>query len=367
MASQTKTSPTEKDTKTDTVLKIATFNIDTAIREENAMNPEFLKSSKKPELQEYFKQLEIIKNISIDTDKSKIEFEKAHETYSKEKQSLETHSIVIQKQREYINLHFKLEEAKNHAESLKYYDTRWNNRCLEVVKMINESNADIICLQELQNLETSKYDLKTFLAMLLPYDNSYTYYCEYKDAFALAILYKRSKVTSIAFDIFHYETDMSNTLVCYGIKFKYVGNDKTFWIYNTHWSTKSQRRDSAVTTLTNKFKDFKEPLLILGDFNMFKKEDGDKQRDLILKWSEDLAYPLTNASGTFYGYIHDDYNYPINNMARLDHIFSKFFTKVGNAIAVGVSQELLQKRAYPSDHLMIMVECVPNYNFKEKV
>ena len=91
-------------------------------------------------------------------------------------------------------------------------------------------------------------------------------------------------------------------------------------------------------------------------FNFFNDREGIPQRNGMLCHFTDLAYPLKNLSGTFYGYSHDEFKRDINNMSRLDHIFTKGFKKIDDATAHGWSREMLEKREYPSDHLMIIVD-----------
>ena len=234
------------------------------------------------------------------------------------------------------------------------FDTRFNNRCSLIMNLINNCGADIVCLQELRSLSTSKYDIKTFLS-LLNYDYQYMYYSELEDSFALAILYDRKKFHPVDMNSFNLH-NINNNKICFGIKFKNISTKEIFWVWTTHWAIEENLKWDAAYKITGMLGECSEPLIICGDYNLFDDMDGNKQREWLLDYFTDQAFPLENLSGTFYGYNVDKGKKEISKMSRLDHMFSRNMIKTTNAVAIGVTQELLEKRSYPSDHLMIMVE-----------
>lgn len=262
-------------------------------------------------------------------------------------------------------------------------DTRWDNRCPLVASLINTCGADIVCLQEVRTLETSKYNLKTFLSML-NYDHHYVYYSEKKNEMALVILWNSSKFIPMAFDLGYYDNPpladgsvpVDNKEMCYfGIGFKEISEPlasfKTvgtstgvnFWVYNTHFSVAEARKWASVNNLVAKFSEDSKNMVIAGDFNFFSDMDGDKQRRKMLEvFPVDLAYPITSPialPGSFIGFDNNAFKKTPDTMARLDHVFARGFTRVGEVTAFGATLENLTNRTYPSDHVMLMIDVVP--------
>ena len=57
------------------------------------------------------------------------------------------------------------------------------------------------------------------------------------------------------------------------------------------------------------------------------------------------------------GFEHDEFKQPFDKMSRLDHIFCCSRIISDNASAFG-DMDLVKKRQYPSDHLMIVCNIV---------
>jgi len=244
------------------------------------------------------------------------------------------------------------------AEEKKIMINQWDNRFQKVVDLINNCGADIIALQGLRNLETSKVGVKEFLNKL-KLDHAYQYYCEYNVAFCAAILYNRSKYYPVDFHQFHYHGTPQNDRICFGAKFKCVSSEKYVWVFTTHLDLEEKKKWQSVDRLIKEFDEKHrdpEPIVIGGNFNFFDDLEGIQQREKMLEWFEDFAYPLEGLSGTFLGFDHDPEKKEIDAMFRIDHIFCKNVKKVGQAKPVGVTKDLLENRTYPSRHIMITVE-----------
>lgn len=237
-------------------------------------------------------------------------------------------------------------------------ETRFDTRWPAIKKQIIASNVDVLCLQELRNLETSKISVPCLLyeLSLLGYDYRHAYYGPDDVSFALAIFYKRERffVTDVLQWILPGEIKPTLTRIVLGLRLRDLQNKHEFYVCNTHFGLGEAEKEASVTYLVTQLAMLQRPYLCAGDYNFFDDRDGAKHRALLLQDSVDLAHPLVNASGTFIGFAHDEFRQPFEKMSRLDHIAAtrhKWET-VEAAHAIGDMKQV-QSRCYPSDHLMI--------------
>lgn len=247
--------------------------------------------------------------------------------------------------------------------------TQWDNRCNKIIAMINNDKYDVVCLQELRNHDTSIMRIKGFLNSLTKYDYSYTPYCEFNTSFYVAILYNSAKFIPVAYDQFHYNNCPENDKICYGVKLKFKNSNNYFWVYTTHLSMDSNDKTRSMNIIADKLGKSTEPVIIAGDYNLFNDDNGDMLRHMATQYFEDMAYPLNGLQGTFIGFDDDEHKAKsLLDMSRLDYIFCRNIKKVNDAEAVDFTAETLNKRDYPSDHLMITVTLViPDTNINSWV
>lgn len=245
-----------------------------------------------------------------------------------------------------------------------YEETKWDNRYESVLKLIEKADADILCIQELRNLDTSKIGVKRFLSLFPEnYDFEYAYYSENEHSFALATLYNRTKYYVVNSRRFRYTDRVDEGQICLGLNFVDKETRESFWVYNTHFSIHEEFKWNSVNKVIAELGTTNDKMLIAGDYNFFDDRDGTKQRQKMSEYFIDIAHPLYDSydndckmlSGTFIGFEHDDFKREYENMSRLDHIFSRNIKSSEVAIGFGATEELLRTRKYPSDHLMVRV------------
>ena len=251
----------------------------------------------------------------------------------------------------------------------KYEKTKFDNRWPLILSYIKECNADIICLQELRNLDTSSVKVNDILynISLLGYDYKHAYYGPDKTSFAQAIFYRREKffITDIEIHFLPLEDETKPTktknILC--VTFNHINTDihREFVVCSTHFDFEESVKEKSSYFLRDLIKSDIPgdiPFLCAGDYNFFDDRDGIKHRDILLGKPydiHDMIYPLSNASGTFMGYEHNQFKQPFDKMSRLDHVFSQLVFRYKDAFVFG-DIELIKKREYPSDHLMIVLD-----------
>ena len=258
----------------------------------------------------------------------------------------------------------------------EHEETKMDVRFGKIFSVIQAADADIVCLQELRTLETSRYGVKDFVTGLmdLGYDVAYEYYTPRKSSFALAIAYRRDKFFPSYLKKYTYHAvsgenpGAESNLIYFGIRFRDVRGPgaPSFWIFSTHLAMEEGRKWEAVNKLKKRFlaDTWTEPFLIAGDYNFFDDRDGGAQRTALLSHGlTDLAHPVSTPdgsvlSGTFIGFDHDEHKCAPEAMSRLDHVFARGIERVGpSATAVGVTLDVLARRTYASDHLAIAIDC----------
>jgi endonuclease/exonuclease/phosphatase family metal-dependent hydrolase len=270
----------------------------------------------------------------------------------------------------------------------KFEETKWINRKERVIKIINEIDADIVCLQELRNLDGNE-TINQFLSRF----TQYHYKLEYRNpstySFGNAILYKPTKIyptktmknwlsktPDIVSDSFvNKEGDIPKGFgfIIMGILFHHVENGKIvvgkepFWVYNTHLGLEEKLKEEQVKSIINILD--VNTMILCGDFNFFPDKDGDKQRLMLTTHLNDLgkgAKTLQGRSieGTFVGYEHDEFKADLSNMvSRLDNVFASKDVHAESAILytrtmLTPEPEELTSRSTPSDHLPLIVTIV---------
>jgi endonuclease/exonuclease/phosphatase family metal-dependent hydrolase len=248
------------------------------------------------------------------------------------------------------------------------FETMFDNRWPLIKEMIKDSNVDILCLQELRNLETSSFKVCDVIYEIdkMGYDHSYTYYGSDKLSFALATFYRRDKflLEQQMVQDFPLADEYKPHLrkIVMFTSMKCLATNKTFVVGNTHFGMTEHEKNESTKKLKDIFDSMTRnelPYICAGDFNFFDDMEGQQQRSLLLETSKDIAYPLSNASGTFMGFKQDQFKKSFDEMGRLDHIFiNDRIMSINQAYAFG-DMKLVQKREYPSDHLMIVANfCV---------
>jgi len=235
------------------------------------------------------------------------------------------------------------------------FDTRWD----KIYEYITKLDADILCLQELRNLETSKIKVNDLLYYIskLGYDYKHVYYGPDDISFALAIFYKRDKF--FVSNVFSHLLPIPNNIkenmskVILRLNLTCIKSKKSFVVCNTHLGLDEVEKSLAVSYLSNRFLKNIGSFLCAGDYNFFDDRRGIEQRNDMLSNSIDLAFPLENIIGTFMGYNHDEFKQPFEKMSRLDHVFSNGIKRIGDFASVYGDIEMIKNRTYPSDHLLI--------------
>lgn len=153
-----------------------------------------------------------------------------------------------------------------------------------------------------------------------------------------------------------------------------VKDTSPFWVFNVHFDIDEEVKTKSsyklleiIRIVTNG-----QPYLVCGDFNFFpcnfiSTAQGDKQREILTSEMADLGKDALTLSGkklegTFIGYEHDRFKADLKEIiTRADHIFgSKTVEKVGfsilyNKTMLDEEPQELTTRDYPSDHLPLIV------------
>lgn len=232
-------------------------------------------------------------------------------------------------------------------------DVRWPR----ILEQIKDCRPDILCLQELRNLTTSVVTVPRALYEVsqLGYDYKHAYYGPDRMAFAMAIFFRREKF---------FPTQLHLQLlppgkIFLGVQLRCITSAKQLTVYSTHFGLDEAEKTRACEYLCDWLDERREAYLCAGDYNFFDDLDGSAQRQRMLHHNlrQDLAHPLSNASGTFMGYESNEFKQPYDKMSRLDHVFASTASikRCGEARAWG-DMEQVRQRTYPSDHLMIYLE-----------
>jgi endonuclease/exonuclease/phosphatase family metal-dependent hydrolase len=256
---------------------------------------------------------------------------------------------------EWSLVQFNIDQANREEKHLStQFDVRWPR----LLALIKSRDADIVCLQELRNLLTSKIQIRHILFEMgeIGYDHVHAFYGPDQISFALGTFYKRNKLfvsnTTIHLLPLADEKKPNISYVILNVQFRSTTSGKTFRVLNTHFGLGEEEKLAYAQATKDLLKTIEEPFLCAGDYNFFDDRDGGIHRKILLEHFKDIAFPLHNVSGTFMGFDHDEFKQPFDKMSRLDHVFSNQIILESLPVAWGNMEEV-KTRTYPSDHLMI--------------
>jgi len=285
---------------------------------------------------------------------------------------------------ENLHINYSNEEIKIKVMQYNIYFKYKEDR---VIKLINDVNADIVCLQEVAQIPGTK-SINKFLSNF----DQYYYELAYRDAkegsFGQAILYKKDKFYPLK-TVKQWISDTSNmvsntydtgnlTYLLFGTQFMHISNNKIvtnkapFWIFNTHFGIPEDTKTKSAHKTVQLIKSLVEydEYLLCGDFNFFPDKDADKQRKIFTDEMIDFgkgAKTLSglNIEGTFIGMHYDPYHININNHSsinsRLDHIFgSTGFSSLNPTLysktMLDIEPKDMMVSDFPSDHLPLVID-----------
>lgn len=272
----------------------------------------------------------------------------------------------------------------------KFESTKWNSRVERIEKLILDTKADIICLQEMRRLPDAVKTVNQFLSSFEEYYFDIGYRNSNLLSFGQATLYNPNKffakqvVKKWLSDTPEIMSDTFSTspagscgfaYLVLGTQFQFVfegkvvENVKPFWVFNTHFALDEEVKRKSCIALLKIVKEIAkdEEFVVSGDFNMFPDKEGALHRSIITKELQDLGKgALTlggkHVEGTFVGFEHDEFKADLSNMvSRLDNIFGSshivgtnptLYTKT----MLDVEPEELTTRDYPSDHLPLLLD-----------
>lgn len=255
----------------------------------------------------------------------------------------------------------------------------WDHRCSQVLDVLNKERADIICLQQLRDLDDAKYS-----AMYIPknLDDMYAthmFECDaYRCTFHLLIAYNRHKFFVDDVDIIPYVDDVHHTQrrIAAGLKLVPKNKSPAFWVYTTHIHLCDDLKERSVDILVDRLSKKNMPIVFAGDLNLYLGKKGKQQYQALVNGMHekgvqfnDMTYPLfiqdganeLALRGTFFGYPYDDNVREVvvdsdgvmQGLTPLDHVFGSRIVQLGFAQVVGMdAQEVLNKTTL-SDHVGI--------------
>lgn len=288
-----------------------------------------------------------------------------------------------------------------------YDNTKWTNRCARVRAVLEQSNADVICLQELRTLpvDGQAQTPEQFLSSI----KGYRFCLEYRSpnplSFGQAILYKADRFFALSTckrwlsdtpTVFSesWPSDSAlphlRTSIVSGVHLAVMNKDdvlagaldsavSSFWVFTTHYNlaeyVKTRSCHATIEIVKSLTSADNTPWVLTGDLNFFPDGDGDTQRALLTSAGfRDLGQKAVTSQGgvpldaTFVGFEHDLHRKPspFTSASRLDHIFASApFEVVSNPILItntmnpqldGAIAELSSPNSLPSDHLPLLVE-----------
>lgn len=249
-------------------------------------------------------------------------------------------------------------------------------------RVAKHAPIDILCIQEMRNLTTSKMTVDEFVAhvtRLFPnFAAATSYYNDTQLPFAGAVFYDRLRFGLVRTERIPYDTETGNPEHVRSHLLVVLREIKTgieLAVVNVHPALHEDHKWKALAALHQVGerywgKDAEAACIVAGDFNFFDDKDGGAMRDSMLQEWHDAAYPLMHypstkvMSGTFLGYPHDAFHRPVNAMSRLDHVFLNGMVEPLPGIGyvaltyttddTPVSEE--SRAQEPSDHLPVRVQ-----------
>lgn len=286
----------------------------------------------------------------------------------------------------------------------KYESTKWNNRYKRIRALIEEIDADVVCLQEFRKLPGAELTTEQFLASL----SGYRFVVDYRNAgplaFGQAILYKPEKFYALEHRKF-WLSDTPDTVsdtwsvqaggttgfgyIVSGLLLAPVDGERIvhgarpLWVFNTHFGLEEDLKMRSARCLKGHVdactqRGEKYPFVVCGDFNFFPDRDGSAQRRVLTAPSQEAgAVPWRDLGrdaatlggrrieGTFIGYDHDQFKADLAAPnSRLDHVFCSQNLRAASPPVLYTKTMLpeepaeLTTRDYPSDHLPLVVSVV---------
>jgi endonuclease/exonuclease/phosphatase family metal-dependent hydrolase len=152
------------------------------------------------------------------------------------------------------------------------------------------------------------------------------------------------------------------------------GQPHPFYIFNVHMPVGEDEKNHCTPILRDRIQQItqKKPFMVCGDFNTFDDLDGPKQREVLSKagWIDMGKHMISTTDesivkGTFIGYMQDDHHAedPSHPTSRLDHIWASDGRVVNmerhggvNAWMPRVALGPGENNKSPSDHVPLSVE-----------
>lgn len=272
---------------------------------------------------------------------------------------------------------YNIDTARREQNS-PHKELHFENRAPRLLQNMLESKADILCLQELRNLDNCTIDIvgtmhyvqrTTHLSAVGPF-----YYGQQSTSFALVTLYRRSRFAVENLGIIQLSGSFDDRgKICLWTLFRCVQTGKHFIVANTHFEVAPESvKDEAIQQCFPQLRDLatqhKCSVLCVGDYNLFDDLQGTRQRKAIESLGfTDIFYPLhldasetaPVLSGTFKGYSKTDKQAKdFDDMSRLDHGFlfspptaTAQLQPVGRAYSVGATEADIKAESLGSDHL----------------
>lgn len=200
---------------------------------------------------------------------------------------------------------------------------RWDSRKNLLVDQIKTASPDIICFQEVTS------NMNTFLSKnLSEYDVSFQTKSTSPSASHLAIYYKRDRydlIDSGKFWLSDTPLQESNSFgtdrrICAWTKLHDKVDDTVFYVYNIHYTYKSQDKEARQKSseLINKATaGLDAPVILLGDFNANTSEPAYKLLDGPFINSLDAADTVVDSGATYNGFKPNKYS----TSKAIDHIW----------------------------------------------
>jgi endonuclease/exonuclease/phosphatase family metal-dependent hydrolase len=271
-------------------------------------------------------------------------------------------------------------DAARREQTSPHQELHFENRAPRLLQNMREAGADILCLQELRNLDNCTIDVvgmmhyvqrTTGMAAVGPF-----YYAQDAASFALVTLYARAKFAVENAGIIQLAPAGStpeHAKICLWTLFQCVSTGRRFIVANTHFDVAPESaKTGAIQACFPQLRDLAAKhqcsVLCVGDYNLFDDLDGKEHRKAIEAFGfGDIFYPLhldaseqaPVLSGTFKGYSKTDKQAKkFEAMSRLDHGYLHtpanalaHLSPTGKAHSVGATEADIRAESLGSDHL----------------
>lgn len=217
----------------------------------------------------------------------------------------------------------------------------WLSRSGRIEALIKKYNPDIVCIQELRKLPGTRNPI---IWLYEAFGDDYEIFETSRNgsplAFGQAIMWKRDKFSSVAFDkkwisptpeipSNGYQSGnkgfgqiATGVLLQRCYKEKFVRNTEPFWIYNVHLLLEEDLKTKSCIMLGELSRQLKYPCIFAGDFNLFPDKDGDKQFDILRGYFTDCTRGSVTSQekmplrGTFIGTQSDKFRRKIEEIRQ---------------------------------------------------